>query len=364
MPRRSARTPQPIRDRFISFDSEGDYDSKKSRSRSNSFSASPKRTRAERAEIRARRMSAEAKKRMEKLREEEEEESSSSSDEEEKEQEEAKVDEKKTKTAQKQKQLLSSSDEEEESGFGGLSKKGEEDDSDSSDEEDDDNLLEIEKEAKRLDKEKEQEMLEAKEDFDRSRVQPEEDRYELPDGQDDGEEESGDDEEQLDISQVKDRIGEVVQVLSDFRNRRQPDKSRQDYMALLKKDVGTYYSYNKDLISIFFRLFSPAEAIEFFEANEKPRPIVIRTNTLKTRRRDLAQALITRGVQLDPLADWTKVGLKIYNSNVPIGATPEYMAGITFCKLHHRLCHAWRLAQSQVSGFLIWLLHPVVRQRI
>ena len=38
------------------------------------------------------------------------------------------------------------------------------------------------------------------------------------------------------------------------------------YMKLLKKDVGTYYSYNNDLIDIFFRLFSPAEAIEFFES--------------------------------------------------------------------------------------------------
>ena len=77
---------------------------------------------------------------------------------------------------------------------------------------------------------------------------------------------------------------------------------------------------------VLFSLFS-WQAIEFFEANEVPRPVTIRTNTLRTRRRDLAQALINRGVNLEPIGKWTNVGLQVFESSVPIGATHEYLAG-------------------------------------
>ena len=34
-----------------------------------------------------------------------------------------------------------------------------------------------------------------------------------------------------------------------------------------------------------------------------------------------------RQVQVDPIGSWTKVGLKVYQSQVPVGATPEYLGG-------------------------------------
>ncbi len=53
----------------------------------------------------------------------------------------------------------------------------------------------------------------------------------------------------------------------------------------------------------------------------------VRTNTLKSRRRALAEQLTVRGCAVEPIGDWTKVGLTIKEASVPIGATPEYLAG-------------------------------------
>ncbi|VDO32291.1 unnamed protein product [Haemonchus placei] len=127
---------------------------------------------------------------------------------------------------------------------------------------------------------------------------------------------------------IRDRISEVVQVLGDFKTRRQPGKSREDYVAVLKKDLCSQYGYNEFLMTKFMQLFpQPSELIEFLDANDQQRPVTIRTNTLKTRRGDLAKSLINRGMNVDPAAPWTKVGLVVYDSQVPIGATPEYLAG-------------------------------------
>ncbi|EEB13472.1 Proliferating-cell nucleolar antigen p120, putative [Pediculus humanus corporis] len=129
------------------------------------------------------------------------------------------------------------------------------------------------------------------------------------------------------LSDVQQRIKDVLIVLSDFKKFRDENRKRQDYIDLLKRDLCSYYSYNEFLMEKFMNLFELNELLEFLEASEVHRPVTIRTNSLKTRRRDLAQALINRGVNLDPLGKWTKVGLVIFSSQVPIGATPEYLAG-------------------------------------
>lgn len=130
-----------------------------------------------------------------------------------------------------------------------------------------------------------------------------------------------------DITTVRTRMIEIVKVLENFKELAEEGKSRADYTARLLKDISEYFGYSEFLADKLFNLFSPSEAMEFFEANEVARPITIRTNTLKTRRRDLAQTLVNRGVNLQPIGAWTKVGLQIFDSQVPIGATPEYLAG-------------------------------------
>ncbi|XP_077577380.1 28S rRNA (cytosine(4447)-C(5))-methyltransferase [Stigmatopora nigra] len=131
----------------------------------------------------------------------------------------------------------------------------------------------------------------------------------------------------MDFKAIHQRIKDNIDVLCNFSDKREAGRDRKEYLSLLKVDLCTYYSYNDYLMEKLMDLFPLSELVEFLEANEIHRPVTIRTNTLKTRRRDLAQALINRGVNLDPLGQWSKVGLVIYDSSVPIGATPEYLSG-------------------------------------
>ncbi|CDF32262.1 unnamed protein product [Chondrus crispus] len=123
------------------------------------------------------------------------------------------------------------------------------------------------------------------------------------------------------------RIRGILHVLADFKTRREPDMARSDYVDALRETICTCFGYNEELAEMLMDVFPGADIVDFMEASESPRPLTIRTNTLKTRRRQLAEALITRGMNVDPIDKWSAVGLVVYDSSVPVGATPEYLAG-------------------------------------
>ncbi|XP_076651895.1 28S rRNA (cytosine(4447)-C(5))-methyltransferase [Halictus rubicundus] len=195
----------------------------------------------------------------------------------------------------------------------------ENEDTDQSEDKDDadDDLLPIEKANKRLKKKQAKEQKMAEEEMNDMMTQQSDFLFPT-------EEELANETNLKDIQQ---RIKDVVMILSDFKRLRDVNRSRSEYMELLRKDLCMYYSYNNFLMEKLMQIFPLDELLEFLEASEVQRPMTLRANTLKTRRRDLAEALINRGVNLDPIGKWTKVGLVVYSSQVPMGATPEYLAG-------------------------------------
>lgn len=153
-----------------------------------------------------------------------------------------------------------------------------------------------------------------------------------------------------DLAILDNRIAHVRHVLADFKSRREAGRSRQDYVDQLVRDLCSRFSYNEFLMKKLLDLF-PVEIMNCLEANENPRPMTIRTNTLKTRRRELGPALIERGVNVEPMARWTSVGLTVYDSKVPLGATPEYLAG------HYML-------QGGASFLPVMALAPQEKERV
>eukprot|EP00096_Caligus_rogercresseyi_P011267 TRINITY_DN4384_c0_g1_i1.p1 TRINITY_DN4384_c0_g1~~TRINITY_DN4384_c0_g1_i1.p1 ORF type:complete len:763 (-),score=300.79 TRINITY_DN4384_c0_g1_i1:219-2456(-) len=204
--------------------------------------------------------------------------------------------------------------------FGGSDSEEGSDDSDDEEEEDSD-LLPIEKASQKL--KKRQKRL-AKEDEAEMKLNfSEKEIYHLPSGQELEKEASC----PPDLVIIQNRIKDVIDVLENFSTKRDASTSREDYITLLRKDLCGYYGYNDFMMERIMRMFPISEVAGVLEANEVQRPVTIRANSLKTRRRDLAQVLINRGVNLDPVGKWTKVGLVVYSSQVPLGATPEYLAG-------------------------------------
>lgn len=95
-----------------------------------------------------------------------------------------------------------------------------------------------------------------------------------------------------DLGLIQMRLKENVKILSNFNELRDKDKARHEYLDEVKTDICSAFDYNPSLVEVIFNLFAPSEALEFIEANENQRPLTIRTNTLKTKRKDLAKVLI------------------------------------------------------------------------
>ena len=210
----------------------------------------------------------------------------------------------------------------------------------------DEDLLEIEKESRRVDQEMEEEKLEAEEEMRRT-ISEQTSVYHLPTD----EEMKKNVDRVVPPSEFRSHIDSILEVLAEFKTRRETGRSRKEYIDVLGHFMAELYGYLPELVDYFLSMFGPNEALEFIDTSDKPRPLVIRTNTLKVRRKDLAAALIKRGVSLDPLANWSKVGLKIIESPVPIGATPEYLGG------HYML-------QSAASMCPILALGPEPKERV
>lgn len=156
--------------------------------------------------------------------------------------------------------------------------------------------------------------------------------------------------EGIDFDEVFDHAKQIVTVLQNIKELGDPKITRQDYLASLKHDLRRLFGYNEFLMDKIVSLLPIDEVIPFVQANENRRPVVIRCNTHKCRRKALENSLGKRGAQVEAL-EWSKIGIHVIASNVPVGATPEYLAG-------------YYMLQSPSSFLPVMALNPQKDMRI
>lgn len=135
----------------------------------------------------------------------------------------------------------------------------------------------------------------------------------------DGEETEVEDEDEMEQEQEGEQEEEHQD--GDSKPMTKLDKTKQ-----IRQELCWKHDYNEFMMGLLMKIFPLEELKKYLEASDTERPVTIRTNTLKTRRKDLAQELINLGINVDPI-DWSKEGLIVYDSPVPIGATATYLAG-------------------------------------
>ena len=113
------------------------------------------------------------------------------------------------------------------------------------------NLEEEEEEQKELNEEEEDEQ-------DLNENEEEEINEEKESNEEEKEEEEKEEKDNLEetianIGEESLKIQNIINILSDFKNKREEGKSRNDYLNQLKTLVKNYYEYNDDICDLIFK---------------------------------------------------------------------------------------------------------------
>ena len=118
------------------------------------------------------------------------------------------------------------------------------------------------------------------------------------------EEENDRDDPQRVWARVQANLEELTHLAQ--KRREGATRSRASIIDELAADLSSYYEFLRELVDLFLTIFSPHECVEFLDASVKPRPVVARCNTLKARRKDVAAALVKRGLSLIHISEPTR----------------------------------------------------------